>query len=224
MRNLALLLITCVLVACRPTPFKVQTISTKEPTKIDEASAQPSKSSLKDTTAAKYKKANSPSFAIINGYYRLPTAQPFGAATLVKAYSYDTSFEAMSVSTKDRSYAVEPMSGDDANVMVSAINQLLDIGVKIKEISMTDALAISQAEQAAAKKGKAFLMNESLAPNVDYLMSIYSTNSSLGPVLVGRVIKRDGSLVAFRVMYRSVNSNLMGELITSLFEDTIYRI
>lgn len=211
---------------CRPAPFKVGAI-TSPPTQVastDQSQVRNLEATVSASIAARYQQKKSPSFAIINGYYRLPEALPYGAAARVETYSYQTHFEATVVTPQNSHYAIVPMSGDDANGLQKAFNSLLDAGVKIKEISMADALAIAKAEQAAASHKDIFRPIKVLAPDVDYLMSIYPSTSPRGPVLIGRVIKKDGTLLAFRVVYRGVNNSMMGTLVISLFEDTIARI
>lgn len=216
-----------VMAGCRPTPFKVQTIAPKEPHTVNAPSQDAMKEldvMLKEGIAARYKKAGSPSFGLINGFYRLPVVKPFGAATVVRGFSYNTYFEAAEITDQERGYAIEPITGDNAMALNNAVNVLLDNGVKIKDISMTDAINIANAESKAATSGKVFSLSKTLAPDVDYLISVYPSTSVRGPVFIGRVIKKDGTLLAFRVIHRDANSYVLSGLIVSLFEDTVNRI
>lgn len=227
MFRIGLLAVLLAIAGCRSTPFKVERLTITEQKKVlptDDKRLRDLEGVLSDGMAARYKKAKSPSFGLIHGFYRLPSTKPFGEATIVRSYSYNTNFEAVKVKGSERGFAIEPILGDDAVAFNQAINSLLDIGVKIKDISMTDALTIAKAESEAAQKSQSLFLSKVLPPDVDYLMSIYPSVSARGPVLIGRVIKKDGSLVAFRVIYRNASSNLLGGLITSLFEDTISRI
>lgn len=221
----AFFMLALFLTACRPTPFKVQTIPAKEPYKVEEPTADDASSRLSPRALENYQKAKQPTFALINGYYRLPSSSPVGHVTFVQEYSYVRDFQAVSVSMKDRDYAIEPISGNDAKAMATAINRVLDAGVKLKQINMSDANTIAKAEQAAAKGSQRFFINQTLLPEVDYLVSVYPATATNGPVLVGRVIKRDGSLIAFRVVDRgSVENNVMTDLLMSLFEDALTRL
>lgn len=199
------------LLGCRSAPFKVGSISPKT-TSVSLSE----KRDLDAGIAERYKKAKKPSFALISGFYSLPSTKPYGAAGVVDTFSYQLYFE---VNTP-KPYAIEPMAGDDAQGRERALNKLLDAGVKIKEISMSDAQAIAKAENKAQKDKQIFKPNQILSPDVDYLMSIYQANSKEGPLLVGRVIKNDGTLLAFR----AVDHGEVDKLIVSLFEDTISRI
>jgi len=215
------------LLGCRSAPFKVEQLSTKESAEIkppDRDLIRDLDGTLSKGLAARYRKAHSPSFALINGYYKLPTTKPFGAATIVRGYSYNTAFEVIAPpNQRAQGYAIEPISADDALMLNKALNSLLDIGVKIKEISMSDALNVAKAESEAEKSGKHVSLGRVLPPNVDYLISVYPSHGSRGPVLIGRVIAKDGRLVAFRVVELHAK-NMLSALIISLFEDTINRI
>ncbi len=208
--------------SCSPTPFRVQSVPPKETAAIAD-SHESFEARIDAALAERYRQKKKPSFALINGYYRLPEAHPYGAATIVRSYSYQTYVEEITVNKKQHQDAITPMSGDDAQSYADALQALLDAGVVIKEIGMTDALAIAKAEQEALKSDKS-LSNVALPPNVDYLISIYPAQSTRGPILIGRVIKRDGTLMAFRVMHRGGGHYSVGSLITTLFEDTIRRI
>ena len=227
LKKLMLLIVLLPLFSCRPTPFKVAQLSKKDVSHVKSADRRlidDFEGVLNDGLRIRYKRAKSPSFALINGYYHLPSTKPFGSASIVRKFSYQTYYEAVEVKEDEKAYAIEPISGDDAIALSVAVNSLLDIGVKIKEISMSDALAIAQAENVAAKENKVFKPKNTLPPQVDYLISIYHARSVQGPVLIGRVIKADGNLMAFRVLHRGVHADMVSGLITSLFEDTISRI
>lgn len=214
-----------VLFSCRPAPFRSEKLTVKEAQAIPSADESLSlKERLDSSFAERYRSKYSPSFALINGYYRLPESKPYGAATVVQSYSYQTYFEGLTVTKTQRDYAVTPIDGDDAVSKNKAFNELLDAGVKIKEIAMSDALTIAEAEKKADASHKAAFFGTALPPNVDYLISVYPSSSARGPVLIGRVIKRDGTLMAFRVMYRGGNTDLIGSLIMTLVEDTVRRI
>jgi|SRR5579871_2799447 len=224
-----ILILLNALFGCRSAPFKVEALAVKEPKEIkapDPQFVHDLAGVLSDGMAARYKKAGSPSFGLIKGYYKLPKTRPYGAATVVKSYSYNTYFEiAMPQGDSDHGYAIEPIGGDEATALDKALNSLLDIGVKMKEISMADALTIAKAESRVDNQQGGSKWGRILPPDVDYLMSIYPSSGPSGPVLIGRVIKKDGTLIAFRVVrYQQTTANSLGRLVISLFEDTVNRI
>lgn len=209
--SLLVLLNAC---SCR-TPFQVSNLTVKEPHTVLETPK--AELDLDSGMADRYKEVKKPSFALIGAYYSLPEAKPYGAAGVVQSYSYQLYFE---VKDNHKPYAVVPMGGDDAKARDRALNKLLDIGVKIKDLSMSDAMAIAKAENKAANSDQIFKPSTVLTPDVDYLMSIYPASSKEGPLLIGRVLKKDGTLLAFR----AVDHGQVDRLIISLFEDTLGRI
>ncbi len=222
-----LLILVTTMVGCRSAPFKVEALSIREPVEVKEPDrrfVRDFEGVLSEGLGARYKKAKSPRFAIVGGYYKLPATKPFGAATIVRSYSYNTSVEIIATkNNQEQAYAIEPISADDADMLSETLNSLLNIGVKMKEISMSDALLIAKAEAEAEKAGKKLTFGMVLPPDVDYLISVYPSRGSRGPVIIGRVIKNDGTLVAFRVV-QQYQKNMFGALVASLFEDTINRI
>lgn len=215
--------------ACKPEPFQIRPITDKGPRQIPPSDPARSSvgldASLKHGLSQRYKKVHSPTFAIIHGFYRLPKASPYGAATVVRGYSYQTYVESVQVESKDLPFAVTPLAGDEAVALNESLNILLDMGVKIHEISMNDALSIAKAEEQAMKdKKKNILWFKHLGPTVDYLMSIYKSQGPQGPIMVGRVIGKDGRLLAFRVMHHGSSSSMLSKMVLSLFEDTINRL
>lgn len=194
--------------------FQVGSLSTKE-TRV--AKSGDVKMNLSQGIAERYKKVKSPSFALVGGFYSLPVDKPYGASAVVETYSYQLHVE---MSGKDRDFAILPMEGEDAVAKAHAFNTLLDAGVNIKELSMSDAVALAKAEKSAQKNQAIFSPGKTLLPTTDYLMSIDKAQSKEGPLLIGRVIKSDGTLLAFR----AVDHGQVDILIISLFEDTISRI
>lgn len=223
------LLLSCLLMSwcgCRSMPFKVEPLSAKKTTieQTDQKLLTEFEAVIDAGMGDRYRKKKSPSFGLIQGYYRLPQAKPYGSVSIVRSYSYQTYFEGIEVKKNEHAYAIESIGGDDALAYNQALNSLLNIGVKIKEIGMADALNIAKAEASAAKSDQIFMPAKLLPPGVDYLISIYPASSKRGPVLIGRVIKKDGTLMAFRTIYRGSGNSPVGGLIISLFEDTIARI
>ena len=89
---------------------------------------------------------------------------------------------------------------------------------------MTDAVSIAHAEEQAMKDKKNILWFKYLGPTVDYLISIYKSQGPQGPIMVGRVIGKDGRLLAFRVLHHGSSSSMLSKMVLSLFEDTINRL
>lgn len=213
-------------IACRPTPFQVKPIPAKEPFRVEksETLTKGLSEEQKKTLSESYKKANSPTFGLISGYYRLPKAHPFGAAKIMRGATYYSYIEKIELKGAEHPFAITPLDGHDAQAESEALNELLNMGVKIKEISMSDALAMAEAEQIAVEKKHPWNFSRYLPPSVDLLMSIYRATGEKGPVLVGRVIAKDGQLLAFKVMENPKQRDALGTLILSLFEDTVNRL
>lgn len=221
-----LLLVTSLLLGC-PKPFVVKELSIQSPRTLlapgaDNATIDNAKKAL---LKKRYQQVHSPSFAIVNAYYRLPEHKPYGALSLTRSYSYMGVIEELKIEngTND-SYAITPIEGDEALSMESALNNLLDIGVHIKELSFSDATMLAKAEQEAQKQEKTLLFSVHLLPKVDYLITFNKTSSERGPVLVGRVLSKVGRLMAFKVVYQPHYSRDLGPFIVGLFEDTINRL
>jgi hypothetical protein len=214
--------------ACNPKPFVIRPISDHGARQIiaTETAAEPVYDNANlEKLRASYRRAHSPSFGIIDGFYQLPKARPYGSATMVREYSYYSNLEAIKLEPRQHEeFVIQPLNGDEALALNKALNALLDIGVRFHEISMKDALSIAHAEKAAMKDKKNFLWSEQLGPSVDYLMSIDKAHSAQGPVLVGRVLSKDGRLLAFRVLSQGSSSKMLSAMIMSLFEDTVTRL
>ncbi|HXW60938.1 MAG TPA: hypothetical protein VEK06_05335, partial [Myxococcota bacterium] len=165
--NLSLLVAFLVLVACRPTPFQVKPVPAGEPYRVEKPEGEGamvlSKEEMSKLKEA-YKKAESPTLGLINGYYRLPNAKPFGAAVLVEGYGYGGYIQKIKVEGAEAPFAITPIEGDDALALNQALNTLLDMGVKFKELSMSDALALAEAEQMAVEKKGSWVVNNYLPP------------------------------------------------------------
>lgn len=213
--------------ACRPTPFQVKPVSPGAAYKVQGLDAEKTqifsaeeKQQLEDA----YKKAGSPVIGLINGYYRLPNAEPFGAATLVEGFGYNAYVKKLELKGREQPFAITPVEGQEALALNHALNSLLAMNVKIKEISMSDALTLAEAEQQAVEKKGLWALNNYLPPSVDLLLSIYKTHSDRGALLVGRMIAKDGRLLAFKVVDDSEHESAMNTLILSLFKEAVYRL
>lgn len=217
------LFLMLLLSACRPSPFNVASINQSKPYAVEKS--QPSSSDWdadkKFSLKQRYKLLKSPSFALIKGYYRLPNTTPYGSITVIKGISYASQIEAIKIDKQEQDYALEPIEGDEAIALNKSLTTLLSLGVHIKEIALTDALALAKAEREARHKSKTVNFGEHLPPGVDYLISINHSSSNRGPLLLGRVVSRDGRLLAFKVIYSGNSYSDMSSLILSLFEETI---
>jgi hypothetical protein len=213
--------------ACRPSPYQVKALTPTKPRQIEAPTNQSRNDFDEDKKVSlkkRYQELKSPSFALINGYYRLPNAAPFGSATVVREFSYVATIEALKIESAEQNYAITPMAGDEAMALHDGLNALLNLGVHVKELSMSDAVALANAESKAANNKSTFIFAKHLPPGVDYLISINKSSSERGPVLVGRVVSKEGRLLAFRVLYHSTHHRDVSALILSLFEDTVNRI
>lgn len=214
-----------VLSACRPSPFKVQTLPPAKLTKVEkiqELAALNEQEKL--ALSARYKSLNQPSLGIIMGDYRLPKAKPYGSVKINRTYSYWSALEELSIKENPDNFAITPWNGEKAQSLNKAINALLDLGVKIKEISFQEALNIAQAENAAHKQQKSLLWSQKILPGVDLLLSLQEAHSENGPLLLGRVISKKADLLAFRVIYRYHAKQDLTDFLISLFKDSIERL
>src|SRR5260370_320838 len=84
--------------------------------------------------------------------------------------------------------------------------------------------AVNRSSLTTSQKEGSLTLDRYLPPSVDLLMSIYKTSSERGPVLVGRVLAKDGRLLAFRVMENAEHPSTLSTLMISLFEDTLNRL
>ncbi len=221
-----LVLISALFIGCRPSPFVVKELSVQSPRTLkslptNDDTIDPSKKML---LKKRYEQVKKPSFALVNAYYRLPQHKPYGALSLKTSYSYMGVIEELKIEHPSNDYVISPIEGDDALSLNNAFATLLDMGVHIKELSLSDATTLAKAEQEAAKEGKIFALSYRLLPKVDYLMTLNKTTSQRGPVLVGRVLSKDGRLMAFKVVYQPQHGQDLSALILNLFEDTINRI
>jgi hypothetical protein len=210
-----------ILSASCATKFKIRPISDKGPRII--APAENKNSAEKEELRSLYEKAHRPTFALINGYYSLPKASPYGSAHIIEGYSYGTYISSTRLEKSDMPFAIKALSGDEALALNKALNSLLDLGIRFHELSMSDAINIATAEKQALKNNKSMIWKEHLSPSVDFLVSLDKSHSKEGLVFVGRVISKEGRLVAFRVMPAS-STQALSNLIVKLFEDTLKRL
>lgn len=214
------------LLGCRPSPFQVTTIKSRGPARIE--LSQLSRSAWTDDKKALlkklYKDLKQPQFALIDGYYHLPKAHPFGSVTVIKGANYFGQIEIIQQQSTNNEYALEPIKGDDALRFNQGINALLDLGVRLVHLSMADALQIAQAEEKALKESTPLLFQKLLPPATDYLISVDRTSSEKGPLLIGRVISRDGRLLAFKVVSETSGTLNFTDLLLELFENTLARV
>lgn len=223
MRSLLGLCCGMLIFGCSPKPFQVKTLpKIGERTIADRDSRFEKRDlSLDEKLKVKYKNKKSPTFGIVKGQYRLPATAPYGKVKLESARAFGADLNIVTFESHTKDYYVEELPGAMASIFSKAINVLLDGGIKIKELSVSDALRVAEAER---KPGRGiFEPSKVLPPSVDYLVSFYDSSDARGPVLVGRVIKSDGQLMAFRVLSRAVGDPLE-DMIILLVKDTINRM
>ena len=94
---------------------------------------------------------------------------------------------------------MEPLSPQQSDVLIHAMNEFLDAGVRFVEVSMGDALKVMQAEEKALQTKRILFPGRSVPPGVDLLISIQKGFTEAGPVYLGRVIRTsDGRLIALQ--------------------------
>lgn len=226
MRTLVLLSALCALFSCRPTPFQIKPIPKGSPYQVDKSDNEPWALNEEQISRIEqeYKKASSPTLGIIHAYYRLPKTQIVGAATIIKDYQFPDYMEKIEIKEQEKPFSIMPLSGEDALAFNGALNALLDMGITIKEISMADALLIAEAEELAVNKKDNWFLSRYLPPSVDMLMSLYKTRAQNQDVMVGRVLNKDGRLLAFKVMEGADSPRELKKLIISLLAEAIARI
>jgi hypothetical protein len=210
--------------ACGPKPFLVKPLTIKSPQKIElkKQTAFGFESEKSQSLKLRYEALGRPSFALVNGNYRLPSLSPYGAVSLTESAFFGGYSRKLAVEKNEKDFAIKPIPATEAKELNLALNVLLNMKVKIKELAMTEALLIASAEEKAAATSSIFTLDRQKFPDIDYLMSFFEAQAEEGPILIGRVIGKDGRLFAFRTM--PVARNSLAEMILALFEDSINRL
>ena len=113
------------LLSCRPTPFEVRHNPISNIKRIEKTeNIAPRLDAAKKGVVLAYKKAKRPSFGIVEGYYSLPESKPFGEASVVKGYAYDSYVESVQLKGQKKAFAITPLKSDDAVAMNDAIAKL----------------------------------------------------------------------------------------------------
>lgn len=171
------------------------------------------------------KKAGSPTFGLIMGFYQLPQAMPAGAVSVQQGVVFGqaySNYKLENLGTKP--YAVVPASAEQSEVLSSSMNHLLDAGVRFVEVSTADAAKVMQAEQQVIEGKAAVFPGRSVPSGVDLLVSIQKGQGASGPVYVGRVIRSgDGRLLALMTQPNAGPYSL-SPLIQKMVSDSLKRL
>lgn len=226
MNKLCILFIAALCVcACRPAQFHTGTLTRN--TKKVESYGPSSKEALADLSVRlkhNAKKFSRLTVAFIKGSYRLPDASPIGGVYVQKDRTLFSESEKLALVKSQNEMALKELSGDDALATNEGINAVLESGLKVKELSFAEALQVAKAEEGAKKDGHDFVFGKTLLPEVDILVSFFKADSEEGPVLVGRALKNDGTLLSFRVFKQETDSRRVSELLITLVNDALLRI
>lgn len=188
------------------------------------------------------KAAGGPAFGLIDGFYQLPAAAGAGAVVVRQDMATDlvTVRQRFVRLGKTRPYAVEPLSTRYAQAISGALEHLLDAGVRFKQVSTADAVAVMRAEQDHLKRGmeqkngkqpdrqegsiaEALDWGRVLPAGVDVLLSLQQGQGETGAIYVGRAIRSsDGALLAL-LHQPAVEPRTLVVLVLQLVERALQR-
>lgn len=149
---------------------------------------------------AAYEAAGSPTIGFIRDQYRLPVANPLGAARIIEGNRFGIPFsQSLTVPSTARPFSIEPLQDGFAVQQLALLMQdLSQAGVRFVEVSAADANRIVDAEKSAAD-GKGVQWNEMTPSGAQLLVSYQQATALGGPVFMVRVIRMgDGALLALR--------------------------
>lgn len=181
------------------------------------------------------KRANSPTFGLVGGFYQLPVAHPGGALFIehdMVSKNFTQSQRLVALQEGQRPYAILSFDTKQAQSLEAGMQQLLNVGVQFVQMSTADALTVMRAEQQALQRqpqpnnqtSQPMVWATTLPPNVQFLISVQSGQGVSGPALVGRVIDTSqGKLLALRSR-PDVGGNTLGNLVLQLVRDTLQRL
>lgn len=143
-------------------------------------------------------KAGRPTFGIIPAFYQLPVSMPAGAVRIEQGRIFGASYQSFQLSNAGpKPYAIESVSIEQSQAISNVVNQMLDAGVKLVEVSMADANRVMKAEQQVIEGKTGWFPGRQLPSGVGLLVSIQKGQGLYGPAFVGRVIQsKDGQLLA----------------------------
>jgi len=150
---------------------------------------------------AAYVAAGSPSIGFIRDRYRLPVANPLGAARIIEGNAFGMPYQqSLTVPSTARPYAIEPLTDGFAVQQIALLQQdLAAAGVRFVEVSAADANRIVAAEKAGSDSNKRVQFNEMTPSGADLLVSFQDATALGGPIFMVRVIRMsDGALLALR--------------------------
>ena len=159
-----------------------------------------------DILKANNDKTGAPSFAFVKSYYRLPVANPVGSATRITGQVVGMPYDVIQLqTTNQRPWALEPMDVSQMDVLATVFGDLTAAGVRLNEITMSDAMQIVAAEQNAFAANQAFWPNRSLASGSDILLTWQAGKGIAGNVVVGRAVRTsDGALALISTLILAI--------------------
>jgi len=170
--------------------------------------------------------AQKPSFALIGGFYQLPETRVGPDISFRQGEFFGGGYQSLSIrGRRHERFALTPFDVGSSFGLQAALNQLLDAGVRIKEISMADAMRVMNAENRAAERNVLLLLSQTLPAGADYLISIQQgIAQDIGPVWAGRVVStKDGQVLAFDSLPSSGQYTIQ-PLLNKLIGSTLRRL
>ncbi len=150
---------------------------------------------------AAYIAAGSPSIGFIGASYRLPIANPLGAARIIEGNSFGMPFQqSLTVPSTARPYAIEPLTDGFAVQQLALLQQdFAAAGIRFVEVTTADANRIVAAEKVGSESSKRVQFNEMTPSGADLLVSFQDATALGGPIFMVRVIRMaDGALLSLR--------------------------
>ncbi len=150
---------------------------------------------------AAYVAAGSPTIGFIGASYRLPIANPLGAARIIEGNAFGMPYQqSLTVPSTARPWAIQPLTDGFAVQQLALLQQdLAAAGIRFVEVSAADANRIVAAEKDASESNKRVQFNEMTPSGADLLVSFQDATALGGPIFMVRVIRMtDGALLALR--------------------------
>ncbi|MEI6805608.1 MAG: hypothetical protein WCK49_03765 [Myxococcaceae bacterium] len=170
-------------------------------------------------------RAGKPTFGLIPAFYQLPVSMPAGAVHIESAQVFGASYQSFMLSnTGPKSYVIEPVSTEQAQVFSKTMNQMLDAGVRFVEVSMADANRVLESEKRVIEKKAAWFPGRQLPSGVDLLISIQRGQGLYGPAFVGRVIQTSNGRLLALATVADAGPMSLEPLLGQLVSDALRRL
>jgi len=149
--------------------------------------------SLKDLN----KKAGTPSFAYVRGFYQLPGSEPAGAARIEDGRLFDAPYSSYQLDRLSSDpYEIVPIEERQAAVVKKAIKMVHEANIKLSVIEPSHATKLMEREQKALRDNEVLKLNGLVPASADFLVTVQKGFEGDQPFFVGRVIRvRDGGEV-----------------------------